>query len=178
MLKYKARWVAKGFEQRFGINFDETFASVVKPVSYKVFFAIGAKFDWDIIQLDILTAFLNARLKNKVYMELPERSNEEGDMVAKLNRALYGLKQSPREWYLTLKEWLESEGYCHIESDYSVFINRKTHLIVTVYVDDLLIFGLKGSLEIKTLKVALNKRFEMTDLGPVHHFLGMKIEKN
>lgn len=178
ILKYKSRWVAKGFEQQLGINFEETFASVVKPMSYKAMFAIAAKYDLDIIQLDIMTAFLNAFLKDRIYMELPDGMDQNGDMVALLNRALYGLKQSPREWYLTLKEWLETRGFCHIESDHSVFINSTTHLVVCVYVDDLLIFGPRNSKDIDTLKSELNQRFEMTDLGPVHQFLGMRVERN
>lgn len=178
VLKYKARWVAKGFEQREGVNFEETFASVVKSMSYKALFAIAAKYNLNVVQLDILTAFLNAKLKDQIFMELLEGTNHKGDMVAELKQALYGLKQSPREWYLTLKEWLESQGFCHFQSNYSVFINHTTKLIVTVYVDDLLIFGPKDLEHIKILKQKLNKQFEMIDLGSVHHFLGMKITRD
>lgn len=85
ILKYKSRWVTKGFEQQLGINFKETFASVVKPMSYKAMFAIAAKYDLDIVQLDIMTTFLNAFLKDQIYMELPDGTDKKDDMVALLN---------------------------------------------------------------------------------------------
>ena len=177
ILKFKARWCARGFEQSYGVNFNETYASVVKSMSYKTIFAITAKEDLDAEQMDIVTAFLNSVLKERIYIWPPEGFEEEG-WVWILRRALYGLKQSPREWYQTLSTFLKSQGFERLESDHSVFINRKTRLIVPVYVDDLLIIGPRGSKAIKKLKQALGKRFSMTDLGPCHHYLGMAVTRD
>ena len=173
---YKARWVVRGFEQIYGVNYDQTFASVVKSMSYKVLFAIMAYYDLDCEQMDVITAFLNALLREKVHVQQPT-GYEEGDLVCLLLRALYGLKQAPREWYYTLRDFLLSIGFKHTESDHSLFVNESTCLIVSVYVDDIQIFGPKGSLEISKLKKELHRRFAMTDLGPVTGYLDMEIQR-
>ena len=73
VVKHKARWVVKGFEQQFGIDYDQTYAAVVKPMSYKVLFALAAQYDWEIEQMDVKTAFLHGELQETVYMEQPNR---------------------------------------------------------------------------------------------------------
>ena len=108
IIKFKARWCARGFEQSHGIDFHDTYASVVKSMTYKLLFAMIAHHDLDAEQMDIVTAFLNARLKERnIFIEPPE-SYEDPEYVWVLARALYGLKQSPREWYETLSRWLIS----------------------------------------------------------------------
>jgi hypothetical protein len=87
----------RGFEQREGLDYNDTFASVVKPMSYKLLFAIAAANDLEIEQMDVKTAFLYGDIDVEVYVEQPEGFGEIGksDKVCKLNKALYGLKQSP-----------------------------------------------------------------------------------
>ena len=177
ILKFKARWCARGFEQSFGVNFNETYASVVKSMSYKAILSIVALEDLDCEQMDIITAFLNSILKERIYIWPPEGFEEDG-WVWLLLRALYGLKQSPREWYQTLSKFLISQGFKRLESDHSVFVNYKKKLIVPIYVDDLLLIGPPGLEDISKLKKALGQRFSMTDLGPCHHYLGMGITRD
>ena len=86
----------RGFEQIYGVNYNQTFASVVKSMSFKVLFAIMAHYDLDCEQMDVITAFLNALLKELIYVEYSTRY-KVGNMICRLLRALYGLKQSPRE---------------------------------------------------------------------------------
>ena len=99
--RYKASWVVKGFHQVEGIDCDETFASVVKSMIFKSLLALGAKYDYEIEQLDIITAFLASLMKDTVYVEKPQGFEEPKGIscarVCHLLRALYGLKQSPRE---------------------------------------------------------------------------------
>jgi hypothetical protein len=71
ILRYKARWVIRGFEQREGIDLHETFASVVKPMSYKAIFALAAAYDWEIEQMDVKTAFLYGEIDTEIYVQLP-----------------------------------------------------------------------------------------------------------
>ena len=99
-------------------------------------------------------------------------------MICLLLRALYGLKQSPREWYATLRDFLISKDFKHIESNHSLFVNEETRLIVSVYVDDIQIYGPRGSKHISDLKEELSKRFAMTDLGSCSYYLGMEIQRN
>ena len=174
--RYKARWVVRGFEQRYGIDFNETFAAVVKPITYKALFAIAALNDWEIEQMDVKTAFLYGTLDEEVYVEMPT-GYEESDRVCKLNKALYGLKQAPRVWFRTLTDFLESLGFHAIPEDPSVYRNKETGLYVAIYVDDLLIFGASKP-AIATLKKNLSDRFHMSDLGPVAYYLGLEVQRD
>ena len=97
-------------------------------------------------------------------------------MIYHLRRALYGLKQSPREWYYTLREFLESKGFHHTESDHSLFVNEQTRLIINVYIDDIQIYGPRGSKHIPELKKELHIRFAMTELDPYTYYLSMEIQ--
>jgi hypothetical protein len=112
-------------------------------MSFKTLFATIAKRDLDYERVDIVTAFLNSLLREDVYVEAPEAYREEG-YVWFLKPAIYGLKQSPREWDSTIKKWLLSQDFHNINADHSVFVNRKKRLIITTYVDNLLIVGPKG----------------------------------
>jgi hypothetical protein len=93
ILRYKARWVVRGFEQEEGIDYGETFASVVKPMSYKALFAIAAALDLDIEQIDVKTAFLYGDIDEEIYVEQPHELADGTNRVCRLNKALYGLKQ-------------------------------------------------------------------------------------
>lgn len=95
--------------------------------------------------------------------------------MCKLKKALYGLKQSPQLWYEVMHGFLTGLGYTRLHADNSVF--RKESLIVTIYVDDLLMCGPHKD-EIKDLKGKLSGQFEMTDCGPCKHYLGMQITRN
>ena len=100
----------RGFEQIYEINYDQTFASVVKSMSFKVLFAIMAHYDLDCAQMEVDTALLNALLKELIYAEYPT-GYKMGKLICRLLRALYGLKQPPREWYHTLRDFLLSKGF-------------------------------------------------------------------
>ncbi|KAJ0124118.1 Uncharacterized protein HZ326_31466, partial [Fusarium oxysporum f. sp. albedinis] len=170
VLRYKARFVVRGFEQREGIDFNETFASVVKPMSYKMIFAIAAALDLELEQMDVKTAFLYGLVTEEIYVEQPEGFDDGSGRVCKLLRALYGLKQAPRVWYETLSTFLATLGFKPLLSDMGVFV--KGHTFIAVYVDDLLIAGPSKD-EIVAVKQALCNKFKMTDLGPCKYYLGM-----
>ena len=172
--RYKARFVVRGFEQVHGIDFDETFASVVKPPSYKLFFALASKLGWHCHQMDVKTAFLYGEVDEDIYIEPPDGYPEARGRVLKLKKSLYGLKQAPRQWYSKLRQFLESKGWKASKYDSSVFMNREG-LYMTVYVDDINIFG--GNLQdIERTKEVLKERFKMSDLGPCAYYLGMHVE--
>ena len=155
-----------------GIDYNETFASVVKPMSYKALFAIAAALDLDLEQMDVKTAFLYSNIDEEVYMEQPPEFDDSTRRVCKLNKALYRLKQAPRIWYQTFATFLEGLGFHPLTSDMGIF--AKGHTYIAVYVDDLLIAG-PSKEEIQELKNALSNRFQMTDLGPCSYYLGMAI---
>lgn len=176
IIRYKARWVVRGFEQRYGNDFNETFAAVVKPMTYKALFAMAARNDWEIEQMDVKTAFLYGALDDEVYVEMPT-GFEQPNKVCKLNKALYGLKQAPRVWFKTLTDFLTSLGYTAIPEDPSVYRNKETGVYIAIYVDDLLLFGADKS-AIATLEQKLSERFQMSDPGPVAHYLGLEVARD
>lgn len=176
ILRYKARWVIKGFRQEQGIDYHETFASVVKPMSYKALFAVAAALNLEIHQMDVKTAFLYGAIDTEIYMEQPPGLGPVDDnYVCKLNKAIYGLKQSPRIWYNTLSEYLKSIGFHSLFADSGVFV--RDHTYIAVYVDDLLIAGPTVE-EVSQVKADLNAKFHMTDLGECSYYLGMSIKRN
>ena len=174
--RYKARWVVKGYEQEYGVDYWDTFAAVVKPVTTRVLLALGASLDWEIEQMDVKTAFLHGKLAETVYVEQPTGYTRAGG-VCQLQKALYGLKQAPRVWYRTLAEFLLELGFQKCVYDEALFVNETTGIRVAVYVDDLLILG-PAVEAIRVLKDQLQHRFRMTDLGPVCDYLGMTIVRD
>jgi Reverse transcriptase (RNA-dependent DNA polymerase) len=127
-------------------------------------------------QLDVLTAFLNSELKEVIYVDLPEGFEQAGK-VCLLHKTLYGLKQSPREWYETLRGFLLSIGFTRTYADHSVFVSKSRVVILVVYVDDILLFGPQLT-EIAYVKKQLANSFKMSDMGPAKSYLGMDIARD
>jgi hypothetical protein len=119
--RYKARLVARGFTQTFGVDYNEAFAPVAKFVSIRCILALAAIEDMEIHQMDVKTAFLNGDLEEEIYMEQPEGFTHEGDhLVCKLHKSLYGLKQSPRAWNQKLDTFLKNIKFTKSDADFSV----------------------------------------------------------
>ena len=134
---YKAWWVVRGFQQRERIDYSETFASVVQPISYKAIFALSYTNNYKMHPMDVKTAFLYGLIACKVYVNQPHGFNNGTVRICRLLRALYGLKQSPRVWYDTLIAFLQSYGISPLNADLSVYANPR--LMIAIFVDDLLI---------------------------------------
>ncbi|KAI1003447.1 hypothetical protein K3495_g4758 [Podosphaera aphanis] len=100
--RYKARVVAKGFSQIPGTEFEETYSPVFRFDSLRLLLALAAHNNWDIVQMDVKSAFLYGKLDRDIYMEIPD-GFKESNMVYKLRKCIYGLKLSPLVWHLTLK---------------------------------------------------------------------------
>ena len=178
--RYKSRWVVKGYLQQYGVDFEQTYASVVKPMAFRLLFALAAHHDLDIEQLDVVTAFLYGVIAQLIYVQMP-KGYEKAGMICKLNKALYGLKQSPRLWYERLSEFLLTKlGLSKLHADHSIFSSSAgiRGPIVTSFVDDLNIIGPKGSPMISEVKKQLNIAFKMVDMGSISHYLGLNVERN
>lgn len=176
VIRHKARWVVKGYEQTEGIDYFETFASVVKSTTVRLLLAVAAEKDWEIEQMDVKTAFLYGDLEEEVYVKQPTGYGADGK-VCRLRKALYGLKQSPRVWYQTLTSHLVNLGFSKSNCDDGLFYNRKTGIYLPIYVDDLLLIGPDMG-HINALKKQLASRYEMSDLGPCRHYLGVQITRD
>ncbi|KAG8491981.1 hypothetical protein CXB51_015331 [Gossypium anomalum] len=180
--KHNTRLVVKGYSQQYGIDFMETFAPVARLDTIKPLFALAAQKQWRIHQLDVKSAFLNGFLKEEIFIEQPERFKVHGeeDKVYKLKKALYGLKQAPRAWYDRVDEYLSRLGFEKSVNKPTLFIKKsenETLLIVSLYVDDLLVTGSKEEL-INEFKVQMQEVFEMTDLRVMTYFLGMEVNQS
>ena len=169
----------KGFNQKKGIEFEEIFSPVVKMSSICVSLSLVAHLKLEIEQLDVKTKFLHGDLEKEIYMQQPEGFEVKGkeNIVCKLKRGLYGIKQALRQWYKKFDSFMMIHEY-NITTSYHYVFTRKfsdnDFIILLLYVDDMLIIGHHYN-KIDKLKIELSKSFSMKDLRSVKHILGMKI---
>jgi transposase InsO family protein len=179
--KYKARLVVKGYAQIFGVDYSDTFAPVSRLDTIRLVLAIAAQKGWKVFQLDVKSAFLNGDLQEEIYVEQPEGFVVQGgeDKVYLLKKALYGLKQASRAWYSKINDHLLSIGFVKSLSESTLYVKHKgkNSLIISLYVDDLLVTGNDTRL-IEEFKQEMMQAFEMTDLGLMTFFLGIEIKHN
>ncbi len=179
--KPKVRLVALGCRQMHGVDYNETFAPVVTMTTIRTVLAVTAHHDLELQQMDVVTAFLNGDLEEDIYMAVPEglKTDATSNKVCKLLKSLYGLKQSPRQWYFKMHEFLTKVGYTSSPNDPCLYIRHLSSgiLLIALYVDDLLIAG-SSSTEVQSIKHKLSHRFEMKDMGEVKVILGIEISRD
>ena len=179
--RFRARLVAKGFTQIFGIDYDETFSPVARFESLRLLLALAALEDWEIHQMDVKSAFLNGLLDEEIYMEQPQGfvDPDHPNKVCLLHKAIYGLKQASRAWNLQFHGVLLDLGFARTHSDAGVYHRQDDGgtLIIILYVDDITILGDNLS-SVNALKSTLSNRYEMTDLGEIESYLGVRIKRD
>jgi len=203
----KARIVAKGFAQRPGIDFKESFAPVARLGSIRAIIALAAEKEMKVHHFDVATAFLNGKLDEEVYMEIPEYTTEAlreivstkhtddvirrkaskmlkqlegGDKVCLLKKAIYGLRQAGRCWNDRIDKEVREFGARKSTADSCVYIkgNGDDLMIIALYVDDILVAS-KSEKQISNFGRFLASKFELTCLGKIKHCLGMEfLSKN
>ena len=179
--RFKARLVAKGYSQIPGVDFNDVFSPVVKHSSIRALLGIVAMHDLELEQLDVKTAFLYGELEEDIYMQQPEGfiSSGKEDLVCLLKKSLYGLKQSPRQWYKRFDSFITTTGFSRSDYDSCVYFKRVDDgfVYLLLYVDDMLIAAKDIDVIVK-IKAQLNSEFEMKDLGPAKKILGMEISRD
>ena len=172
---HKARFVAKGFSQVAEEDYLETFAPTARKTTVRMVVQEAVNQEMLIHQMDFETAFLNAEVDVNIFIKPPEGYTKEQNTVWKLNKGLYGLKQSSRLWNTLLDKFLCENNFSRSMSDnclYTYFENGKSILIV-VWVDDLIICASDINL-MQSIKQKLNDNFKMKDLGQISYFLGIE----
>ena len=178
--RYKARLVAKGYTQKHGVDYQETFAPVVKHTALRTVLAVVAALDLEMLQLDIKTAFLYGELDEEIYMDQPEgfiKSGRENE-VCRLVKSIYGLKQAPRVWNAKFNEFLLKFGLKRSTTDPCVYFRRQEEemTIVAIFVDDGLVCSNKKD-SLTSILEHLRKTFEMRSL-PASRFVGLDISRD
>ena len=178
--KYKARLVIKGYRQREGLDYFDTYSPVTRINSIRMILAIAALRNLEVHQMDVKTAFLNGELDEEIYMDQPEGFVVPGQekKVCKLVKSLYGLKQAPKQWHEKFDHSMLTNGFKINESDKCIYVKETVdgYVILCLYVDDILIIGSNDRM-IKSTKNMLNARFDMKDMGLADLILGIKIIK-
>jgi hypothetical protein len=168
----------------YGQDYFKTYAPVACLASIRTLLALAAKYQLEIQQIDVKTAFLYGDLDEEIYMELLEGYNNNDTLVCKLVKSIYGLKQALKVWYKVIDVFFERQGFAKSTCDLAVYIRKDLPglggaglppLIVVIYVDDLVIIRPKMA-QIEQLKKALKQTFNITDLGEVKNLLGIQIE--
>lgn len=178
--KYKARLVARGYEQRAGIDYEEVFAPLARYETIRTLLAVAVQKKLYVHQMDVVAAYVQGELQEEVYMKQPEmfEAPNEQDKVCRLRKPLYGLKQAGRAWYTKLNTYLSKIGLQKTDIDPCVYTSGvdSEDRVIVIYVDDLLIAT--SSLEkLKYIKDKLMKKFKIRDLGPVSNILGINVTR-
>jgi hypothetical protein len=181
VVRHKVRNCAKGFQQRHGVDYFETNAPTAKMNSCKLLLSITAVDDLELHQMDVVTAFLNPKLDEMVFMKQIKGFEEVGQesKVWKLKKAIYGLKQASRSWYLKMNEAMKDIGFTACVSDPCIYYRFQsgTMFYVALYVDDLLL-ATKCKEQLQSVKQALANKFDVKDLGEAKQFLGITIRRD
>ena len=178
--KYKAILVIKGYKQKEGLDYFDTYSPVRRISSIRMLIAIVAIHNLEIHQMDVKIAFLNGDLDEEIYMEQPEGFIVPGQekKVCRLVKSLYGLKQAPMQRHEKFDSVMMTNGFKINECDKCVCVKNteRGFVIICLYVDDILIMGSNNEI-IKTTKEMFNNKFDMKDLGVADVILGIKISK-
>ncbi|CAI7847524.1 unnamed protein product [Closterium sp. NIES-54] len=179
---FKARYVARGFSQRQGVDYFQTFSPTPKMTTLRVLLHVAAQRDYELHSLDFSTAFLQGSLHEEIWLRRPPGftgSFPPGTQWS-LRRPVYGLRQAPREWHDTLRTTLVALGFGPSTADPSLFLRTDTFLppfYILVYVDDL-VFATADTAGLAHVKSELQKRHTCTDLGELRSYLGLQITRD
>jgi hypothetical protein len=183
IVRYKVRYVAKGFAQRYGVDYNETTSPTVRLESFRVILHIAAALGWDLQQFDIRTAFLHGVLPENetMYMEQPEgfEAVDKEDWVMKLMKSIYGMKQASRVWNKTFHKAVEGHGFNRMLCEWCVYRRQSATgtTIFAVHVDDIMSASTSKD-ENDDFKAFLESQWDVNDLGPPKFALGIAISRD
>jgi len=178
--KRKARLVARGHTQRKGIDYEDVFAPVARYETIRALLAMAVECEMHVHHIDVVSTYTQGNLEDETYMEQPKSTERNGNenMVCKLLKPLYGLKQSGREWYKELDKYITAQGMHRTEADPCVYVLGKddNKVIMVIYVDDIVLAS-RNMNKLDEAKSILKSRFEITDLGQTIIFSALKSQE-
>jgi hypothetical protein len=176
--KYKTRLVAKGYAQTYGIDCEETYNPIAKMITIRTIIVITIAKGWLLHQMDVKNVFLHGDLQEEVYMEQPPGYVDQThpNLVYRLKKVLYSLKQAPRTWSDKIGQYLITSGFQTSNANFSLYVKKTDHgiVVIVIYVDDLIITR-DSDINIFDLKKLLKQKFEMKDLGELRYFLSIDV---
>ncbi|MCO5557882.1 hypothetical protein L7F22_011454 [Adiantum nelumboides] len=179
--RFKARLVARGFTQRYGVDYFETYSPVLGMASLRLLVAVAAKYNLPLHHLDVKTAFLHGKLCETVYMPQPPHfaNAQLPHYVCRLKKPIYGLKQSSRQWYTRMHEYLLACGWERLNVDYNVYLWHSMDgiALLGLFVDDILLIGTTEIMVLRAID-CLQQEFPITDKGPMTYFLGIEVKRD
>jgi hypothetical protein len=175
--RFKARLVARGFSQMYGVDYFETFAPTVRMDTLRMFVAIAAMKDLELTHMDVKNAFTESPLKEEIYLKPPKGVRINDGHALRVLRSLYGLKQAARDWNLLCRDQLRTIGFKQSLSDPCLFTHSVRNIQLLIYVDDLLC-ATKDKANADWVHSELSKRFTIKNLGPVSKLLGIRIVRD
>ncbi|PHH49299.1 Retrovirus-related Pol polyprotein from transposon TNT 1-94 [Ceratocystis fimbriata CBS 114723] len=176
--KLKSRLTVRGFTQKFGVDFTDTYAATASSTSLRLFMAMVGNLDLECDQIDVNNAFTESNLKEDIYLRVPEGLTEVPQgCVLKLRKSLYGLKQAAHDWYETISKYLVSLGFTCLDCDPCLFRHHERGIYILLYVDDMPCAARDRS-QIEWFKTKMKERFGIKDLGPVEVILGVKVTRD
>lgn len=179
--RYKARLVAQGFSQQYGVDYDEVFAPVVRQTTFRTLLSIAAKHNMSVNHYDVKTAFLYGQLNETIYMKQPPGFIVDGSTkVCLLKKSIYGLKQAARVWNQAINKVLLEGGFQPSKEDpclYMKCFDDGNWCYILIFVDDLIV-ACKILHAFTYVKSILSKYFELENLGSIKEYLGMEITRD
>ena len=177
--RYKARLVAQGYSQKYGEDYDEVFAPVAKSTTLRALLTIAGREKMIVNHYDIQSAYLNADVSHEVYMKQPDGYvHGKNNLVCKLNKNLYGLKQGANEWNKKLHDILSKNSYKRSENDMCLYSKQdgENRMYISVHVDDIIVAATDMSMITKFEK-QMNEVVALKNLGKLHYYLGLQFER-
>lgn len=179
--KFKARLVAQGFTQKYGVDFNETFAPVAKQSTVRTVLAIAAGKDLEAEQVDVDTAFLFAPIDDELYIKQPDgfEDAEHPNKVCLLRKSLYGTKQAARQWNKTLDDFFRGKNFVRADADPCLYTrtNDDEYSAVVVYVDDMIVVS-RDSVGVRNIIKELKTKFSIKELGEPRFILGIEVTRD
>jgi hypothetical protein len=182
IIKYKVRFVATGYQQKYGIDYDEIFSPTLDATGLRTLLAFAIKYDYNISSANVGTAYLNAEIDKDVYMEQPEymkvkHPNPKKRYICHLLKGIYGLKQSGRLWNKKITLLFEMLKLKILKSNNTIYTNKDRSIIVGIYVDDLIILSKSIEQAKQLINLLTNKcKLKMKFSESITDCLGMRVK--